>query len=51
MMVDYKIQKVKLYKLIDGKYQKIAEEIDGVMELNFKGCTLEFHIDRWWRVL
>ena len=51
MMVDYKLQKVKVYKLQEGAYQKIAEEIDGVMELNFKGCTLEFHIDRWWRVL
>ncbi len=51
MMVDYKIQKVKLYKLIDGKYQKIAEEIDGVMRVDFKGCELVFHIDRWWQVV
>ncbi len=51
MMVDYKLQKVKVYELHEGKYQKIAEEIDGVMELDFEGCTLYFGIDRWWRVL
>lgn len=51
MMVDYSLQKVKLYKLIDGKYQKIAEEIDGVMQLDFDGCKLTFNIDRWWQVI
>ena len=51
MMVDYKLQKVKVYKLVDGKYKKIAEEIDGVMELDFDGCKLFFNLDRWWQVV
>ena len=51
MMVDYTLQKVKLYKLMDGTYRKIAEEIDGKMSVDFDGCTLEFDIDRWWQVL
>ena len=51
MMVDYNLQKVKLYKLREGKYQKIAEEIDGKMSVDFDGCELEFDIDRWWQVL
>ena len=51
MMVDYKLQKVKVYELHEGKYRKIAEEIDGVMELDFDGCRLQFDIDRWWQVL
>ena len=51
MIVDYNIQKVKLYKLIGGKYQKVAEEIDGEMRVDFDGCELIFNIDRWWQVV
>ncbi len=51
MMVDPKLKKVRAFALYEGKYRKIAEEIDGMMELDFDGCGLKFDITRWWHVV
>jgi len=48
MMVDYILKKVKLFKLIDFKYRKIDEKIDGKMEVEINGCKVIFNIDEWW---
>ncbi len=51
MMVDYNLKQVKLFKLIDYEYKKIADRQSGVMEIAIDGCTMTFHIDEWWKLL
>ena len=48
MIVDYDLKKVKLFKLIDFKYRKIDEKIDGTMTIEFKDCEIELNVDEWW---
>ncbi len=48
MMVDYELRKLKLYKLINYKYVKIAEENQGEFKFSFDGCEVVFNIDKWW---
>ena len=51
MMVDYELKKVKLYRLINFKYQKIDEKDGGVMGIEVDGCKIEFNIDDWLEVV
>ncbi len=51
MMVDYTLKQVKLFKLIDYEYKKIADSTDGSIEIQLDGCTITFHIDEWWKML
>ncbi len=51
MMVDYNLKQVKLYKLIDYKYQKIDDKNSGNMEVEVEKCKIVFNIDEWWETL
>ena len=51
MMVDPALKKLRLFKLINSKYQKIGEEIEGEIVVKIDRCSFSFNLDRWWKVL
>jgi Uma2 family endonuclease len=51
MIVDYKLKKVRLFKLVNSKYQKIDEKVNGIMKIKINGCEISFNIDEWWEMI
>jgi Uma2 family endonuclease len=51
IIVDYKLKKVRLFKLVNSKYQKIDEKVNGIMKIKINGCEISFNIDEWWEMI
>jgi len=43
-----KMKKGKLYKLVDGKYQKIGDFINETAELEIEGCNISLDFKKIW---